>query len=495
MLANVLVISLLVTLGTCARLPPPNALQLPSRSPNLSHAVQRRSESSEVFDIAFRAQDQSLFSGSWTVEPPVAIPVAPGVDVKPQDTVSLSLNCKDCRTYGNISADVSSDDGLGVTLTFDGVGAYMDFGVSASNTLTVTFTLGKFLNPELNLISGGFEANIGLGLSLVLSLTAAVDLTGGFQLCIPNGAQLALKIDIDVGPTTGLLDASADIKTLPDITFSALPAAISSAAANATAALVLRTEASISANIGLVEGKVGAGASLTLVQVNFGEARNTAPGTCRRALFIDVESNAGAFAQAGLTLLDEELLDVGPSVSTVFATAGTTTCLGTNIPTPKPAPTITTTAAAPATGCLTTVTRTDTLTSCLVPAINCPASLTQLIVVTDVETIAATGCTATATIKARKPSTTACPSSSPSLATPYSSSWSTTAPSSKASSSSSASSTSHAPATCLAGGIPLTPLVTPIVASLPPAYLTVSGAANATVTVVNKVLISPPEGR
>ncbi|KAK3364505.1 hypothetical protein B0T25DRAFT_576752 [Lasiosphaeria hispida] len=458
MLANVSVISLLAALGACARLPPSDALQLPSHSPNLSHAVQRRSESSEVFDIAFQAQDESIFSGSWTVEPPVAIPVAPSVDVKPEDTVSVSLNCNDCRTYGNISADINSDDGLGVMLTFDGVGAYMDFGVSASNTLTVAFRLGKFLDPELNLISGGFEANIGLGLSIVLSLTTAVDFTGGFQLCIPDGAQLAFEIDIDVDPTTGLLVASADIKTLPDITFSALPVAISSTAANVTAALVLRTEASISADVGLVKGNVGAGASLTLVEVNFGEVRNTAPGTCRRALFIDVESNAGAFAQASLTLLDDELLDVGPSVSTVFATAGTTTCLGTNIPTPKPAPTTT----AAATGCLTTVTRTDTLTSCRVPAINCPPSLTQLIVVTGIETVAATNCPATATIKARQPSTTACPSSSSSSATP--------------------SPTSHAPATCLAGGTPLTPLAAPIVASLPPEYSTVSGAANATIT-------------
>lgn len=68
-----------------------------------------------------------------------------------ENEVSFSVNCVDCRTFGKILADVNSDDGFGIVLTFQNVGAHIELGVSASNTLTVTLTLGKFINPNITL--------------------------------------------------------------------------------------------------------------------------------------------------------------------------------------------------------------------------------------------------------------------------------------------------------------------------------------------------------
>jgi hypothetical protein len=89
----------------------------------------------------------------------------------------------------------------------------MDFGLVASNTLTVTFTLGKFVDPEVQLGVGSFKTNIGLGLSLVLSLTTAAELTGGFQLCIPDGSQLGFNLDLDLNPVGGI-GVDSSVQTL-----------------------------------------------------------------------------------------------------------------------------------------------------------------------------------------------------------------------------------------------------------------------------------------
>ena len=170
---------------------------------------------------------------------------------------------------------------------------------------------------------------------------------------------------------------------------------------------MLKTEASIEAEIGPVQGNAGAGAELTLVQVRFGASGSTDsnPGQCNRALFIDVESSAGAFAEAGLALSDQELFEDSPgvSVSTVFFTAGTTSCLGAAPPTILPLP-----PAAPSPSAepgndpgacssapiieTVTSTVTNSITSCLVPLINCPASAAKVVIVTDVETLTTTRC-------------------------------------------------------------------------------------------------------
>ncbi len=174
-----------------------------------------------------------------------------------------------------------------------------------------------------------------------------------------------------------------------------MPVALNSTAANVTVALVLKVDAAISTSLGPVAANVGAGAHLTLVQIRFGEVSSNNPAQCKIALFADIESNGGAFAEIGASAGDDLSFDEKPAVSTVFATAGTTTCL-TNTRPALPATTV-----PPQTSCplalvadTTTTTATYSLTSCLVKAIDCPTSLTQVVVVTNVQTLTATRCPA-----------------------------------------------------------------------------------------------------
>ncbi|KAM7197920.1 hypothetical protein V8F20_006368 [Naviculisporaceae sp. PSN 640] len=368
---------------------------------DINTELEPRLVKSEVFDIGFELKNEELYSGSWDFAPPAPIPVPglPPVTVEPKNTIAFTLKCNDCRTYGEIIAEMDTEgDGVTFGLTFNKAGAYLDFGISASNELTATFALGHFLSTG-NLTSGAFAAKLGLGLNLVLSFTAAIDMSGGFQLCIPDGTKLAFKVDIGLDDDTTGLSATSDVTTFPDVTFSLLPIEVSSSAVNITAALILKAEAGIDAQVGLISGTAAAGASLTIAQVSLGATTTNQEGQCSRALFADIESNAGAFAKAGLTFDEEELFEPPNfNVSTVFATAGTTACIGTKIPTiPTFTPGLQTDVPAcedgvvPATE-LTTITKTNTLTSCLAAVVNCPASLTQVVVLTKEEAITTTFC-------------------------------------------------------------------------------------------------------
>ncbi|KAK3337747.1 hypothetical protein B0T19DRAFT_472578 [Cercophora scortea] len=423
--SSILLMPLLASVASCSGLLPIHkADDLASRELALPHAprdillhtdpseLQRRAEASETFDIGFQVQNQVLYEGGWegALPKPVPIPGTPG-EVQVSEKFEFKLECKDCRTYGTVTAAINTDDGFTASLTFNGAGAFLEFGLEASDTLTVTFTLGRFFDRGKNLTSGGIEAKIGLGLDLVLSLDTKVAVAGGFQLCIPDGAQLTLDAGLAIDPDSFLPTANPAITKVPDITFSLLPLALSTAQANITAALILKTDIGIGSDL----GSVGAGAYLTLVQVKLGEVISSSPNQCRRAIFADIESSAGAYAHAELTLDNNKndtsnsdpLIAANPSVGTVFATAGTTTCLdGIAAATPTttllpPAPSslassLTLTlpcglAQQTTTTTTTATTTTQSITACLAPGvIICPASLTQLVVVTGVETLTLT---------------------------------------------------------------------------------------------------------
>lgn len=181
----------------------------------------------------------------------------------------------------------------------------------------------------------------------------------------------------------------------PRINFSILPIHLSHASANITAAIVLRTEA----GIGLqktpltqnIDFAATVSATLTLAELTFGTVfSDGTDGQCKQSLLVDVDSNAGAQAKIGGEIRGHEF-EHGRDVSTVYLSAGTTTCLDsqTGAADTSVAPTTSASQVVPAcpTALLTqttSVTKVYTLTSCAVAAINCPASLAQVIVATTV---------------------------------------------------------------------------------------------------------------
>lgn len=284
---------------------------------------------------------------------------------------------------------------------------------------------------------------------------------------------------------------------------------------NITAALILKAEAGIDAKIGLFSGNASAGASLTIAQVSLGATTTSQEGQCSRALFADIESNAGAFAKAGLSFDEEELFEPpNLNVSTVFATAGTTACIGTKIPTiPTFTPGLQTDVpecekgVVPATE-LTTITKTNTLTSCLAAVVNCPASLTQVVVLTKEEAITTTFCP-TASVSASASATGSLfktiptdtlkardnhhptPSAISAKDYSYASIATATAPAVSQASSISISASLVPPAssnpvsqapTCPTNGVKLSELTDYITRELPESILTIAPAENATIT-------------
>lgn len=233
---------------------------------------------------------------------------------------------------------------------------------------------------------------------------------------------------------------------------------------------MLKTEAGVGVEVADVGAEAKVGAHLTLVEVSFGAVLAT-NSTCEKALFVDIETNAGAFAQAGAKVPGHEF-EVGPDVSTVFASAGTTTCLGAKSPTFRSTRTSDPVTASGAGGCpaaLTTktsdVTRTASLTSCVVSAVNCPESLTQVVVVTHIE----------------KASTIFCPVNV------------TAVPTGGVFISASATTTS-ASVTAMPfsqGAITIPPLTEPVTASVLPSFANVTAPVNATVTGIFETVSVP----
>lgn len=174
---EILLLPLFAGVGWSSIIPQANAPVLP-RSPVLPAVIVRgvdapleaRIATSEVFDIGFELKDEELYSGyvglreqtifvkhtlmrpnrTWEFAPPKPLPVPglpPVVTVEPKETIEFTLNCNDCRTYGEIVAEMDTEgDGVTFGLTFNRAGAYLDFGISATNTLTATFALGHFLS-------------------------------------------------------------------------------------------------------------------------------------------------------------------------------------------------------------------------------------------------------------------------------------------------------------------------------------------------------------
>jgi hypothetical protein len=70
------------------------------------------------------------------------------IEASATESYSLSVQCNDCRTFGNILADFNDDAGLNMSLTFNNVGVHMDFGVFASRKGTFTIGLGRFFGKK-----------------------------------------------------------------------------------------------------------------------------------------------------------------------------------------------------------------------------------------------------------------------------------------------------------------------------------------------------------
>ncbi|KAL8403896.1 hypothetical protein RB594_008955 [Gaeumannomyces avenae] len=384
-----------------------------------SDLLEKRAFDNKTFDLSWQREKRTLFSAAWQgASPKVPIgllPVAGAVG----GNFNLTMQCVDCRTYGNIVASLDDSDGLTALLTFNQVGAYIDLAMFASSEGTFTIGLGVSLGSS-NVTGKVFAAGFGFSMDLILQVTGAVQANGGFQISIPDGETVGLDIGLKLNKTeNGLLQPTSSINKVPKVNFSLLPISISDGSVNITAALRLKADAGITGTLGFKGSDIGSvsvgakvGAHLTLIEVKMGSVNaRAAAGTCRNALFIDADSNGGAFAQLDGSIGggggQSRSFSVGPQVSTTFWAAGTTLCLRENkegrASTPPPAFIATTPAPAapPALGACgtaslvtesTTVTSVYSMTTCAVPEMECPPRFNQVVVVTNVEAVQTIRC-------------------------------------------------------------------------------------------------------
>ncbi|KAI1378762.1 hypothetical protein F4677DRAFT_378562 [Hypoxylon crocopeplum] len=372
--------------------------------PQTKRAMVKR-DANTTFDLGFEAKDVTLFSGDWA---------ALGQDF------SLDLTCKDCKTFGTLvaSAEFPEDleDLLGdladlnplndasLSVSFQGVGALVDLSVAIASD--GQFTIPLFVPPTPLGISGpGFTVGITFGVDLVIGISAEVEVEGGFQVAIPDGSSFTIPLDPTVDNVAKFDGAQATLLPLT-----------ANAPASVTVALRLRVQAGLDLpSSPLLDAQALAGAFINIPEVILSEEFTTSPANgsnCILPASAEININAGVFVDIGADIGDIQLADFNPTLSTTLFSAVASTCFvtvgqdtataaigtgvaGTGVATgvvgtgtgtagaPCPMPLETSTA---------TTMRTFAITSCAAAIANCPASLTQVIVVSAPETVTSAYC-------------------------------------------------------------------------------------------------------
>jgi hypothetical protein len=147
---------------------------LPARSGNLEKRI------STEFSLARQWDNEVLFGGQW-------------VDLGSSDaeSVSLELTCVECWTSGTVTAKLTTEDIIKpvVRLEFNEVEAYIDLDLKASASATYAVTLFSTESP-VGLGLPDLDVGLVFSLDLVFSVSAFVDLQGGFYVKLANDAYL-----------------------------------------------------------------------------------------------------------------------------------------------------------------------------------------------------------------------------------------------------------------------------------------------------------------
>ncbi|KAK6087008.1 hypothetical protein SCUP234_02101 [Seiridium cupressi] len=256
-----------------------------------SRGLQRR-DADVPFDLNFQVKDQTLFSGQW----------------KPLDgqSVSLSLKCIDCRTWGTLDASATFPDNfeelvedlrdlnplndIDLAVQFSGVGAFVDVGVTAALDGTVL----------------GSQIGILFSVDLVLGLTGEVATDTGFQVAIPDASSFTLPLDPSKDSIAKFDGASASLLPLN-----------ANVPANLTIALQLGVQAGVKLTAGpSIDATALAGTFINIPEITIGEgfALNE---TCFPA-FAEIDINAGAFVDIGADLGIIDLPDNHDNADAIF---------------------------------------------------------------------------------------------------------------------------------------------------------------------------------
>lgn len=117
--------------------------------------------------------------------------------------VNLAVTCIDCYTKGSVGVEIW--DNLfepDLEFTFTGAEAYVLMGVNITANEQVAISLFTSQTP-IGVGIPGIRAGVFFSIDLIISLTANMDLSGGFWVDFPEHASMELGI------FDGKLDASS----------------------------------------------------------------------------------------------------------------------------------------------------------------------------------------------------------------------------------------------------------------------------------------------
>ncbi|CAJ2499900.1 Uu.00g027530.m01.CDS01 [Anthostomella pinea] len=377
---SVALLASMLALGAAAK---PTHLVVPPRIPRdvrlgkpLGGRVlaKRDANANASFPLDWQAKGETLFSGKW-------------------EAFSLSLECVDCPTRGEIVASTSFPDGFAdvlddvtdgldlfdeaeLAIAFYGVGARIELGLTASASGEFALPLFKSESP-IGVAGPGFQVGVVFSVDLVLGIKGQVETTGGFEVSIPDVSSFTMPLDTSKENTANFDGAMASLLPLS-----------ATVPANVTLALRLRVQAGIDLpSIAAFDttGSRGrlhqhtAGDALG-EQLAFGSGGNDTT-TCVPA-FAEFNINAGVFVDVGADVAGVDLVDFNPAASTMLFEAVASTCFG---GLGEATTTAMTTTGVPCPTALVTETQsamaTYSITSCAAALVNCPASMAQVVVV------------------------------------------------------------------------------------------------------------------
>lgn len=141
------------------------------------------------FSLDHEWNNEVLFSGSWTESGDIS------------ESVALSVTCLECWTKGIVTAKLTTEDIIEpvIRLDFEGVEAYVDLDISTSAAATYAINLFSTETP-LGLSLPGLDIGLVFYVDLVFSLSATIDLEGGFYVKLEDDAYL--ETDVFTGDIT-----------------------------------------------------------------------------------------------------------------------------------------------------------------------------------------------------------------------------------------------------------------------------------------------------
>jgi len=351
--------------------------------PASTNLVKRDPEYEFIHDISWQVLDDALFSVDYES-------ITSNINTEEM----ITLECLDCWTMGTINATLASSsiDNAELSVVFQDVKASFDLALlmNAKQTLTI-----PIYERGGKLKAGAFEFDAIIGVDIVFQVDDHVNLTGGFQVILPNPAYITADLSVS---EFGKPDFNVNYN-FNGTQINSLPLA-ADASINLTASLKARIEIDGGFSHESINVFIGAGFYIIpaqyIVQVTLDEPTSQQLETVEtfdmnfgyyRGYSIDVDHvDLSSYPSSSTTFLQ-----AGPWTQTVALTNGAPQAEQTRVPLVGfscPSPLSTTTAL---------TTRQYTAYKCLISVPNCPPIFEQTIMASHVEEVSSVICPPAAT--------------------------------------------------------------------------------------------------